>query len=78
MEPGDTVEDFELVDEAGTPRRLSTLLDDGPVPGGLHTRRMTFVIGQDRRLVDVVASETQFDRHGDEALEIGRKHRSVA
>jgi peroxiredoxin Q/BCP len=155
MEPGDTVEDFELVDETGTPRRLSTLLDGGPVvlffypmassggctreachfrdlaaeflaagarpvgissddvaaqqrfasahslgypllsdegnrvakelgayrsflPGGLHTRRMTFVIGRDRRLVDVVASETQFDRHADEALEIVRKHRSAA
>jgi peroxiredoxin Q/BCP len=28
---GDTVPDFELPDETGTPRRLSTLLQDGPV-----------------------------------------------
>lgn len=28
---GDTVEDFTLPDETGTPRRLSELLADGPV-----------------------------------------------
>jgi peroxiredoxin Q/BCP len=28
---GDIVEDFELPDQTGTPRRLSTLLADGPV-----------------------------------------------
>jgi peroxiredoxin Q/BCP len=155
MKPGDTVDDFELPDETGAPRRLSTLLRSGPVvlffypmassggctqeachfrdlaaeftaagaqpvgissdgtaaqqrfasahslgypllsdqgnqvakefgayrrflPGGLHTRRMTFVIGQDRQIVDVVASEMQFDRHADQALEIVRRHRAVA
>ena len=155
MKPGDTVEDFELLDETGAPRRLSALLAGGPVvlffypmassggctreachfrdlaaefsaagaqpvgisgdgvaaqqrfasahslgypllsdegnrvakglgayrrflPGGLHTRRMTFVIGQDRRVVDVVVSEVQFDRHADEALEIVRRHRAAA
>jgi len=31
MNIGDTVEDFELPDEQGVPRRLSTLLADGPV-----------------------------------------------
>src|SRR5262245_17052817 len=31
MDIGDTVEDFELPDEQGVPRRLSTLLADGPV-----------------------------------------------
>ena len=31
LSTGDTVPDFELPDETGTPRRLSTLLQDGPV-----------------------------------------------
>jgi thioredoxin-dependent peroxiredoxin len=149
VNPGDTVDDFELPDETGTPRRLSTLLADGPVvlffypmamsggctqeachfrdlasefaavgaqpvgissdgvaaqqrfasthslgypllsddgnrvaramgayrrflPGGLHTRRVTFVIDRDRTLLGEVSSEMQFDRHADEALEILR------
>jgi peroxiredoxin Q/BCP len=48
------------------------------LPGGLHTRRMTFVIGQDRRLIDTVASETKFDMHANEALAILRKRRAAA
>jgi peroxiredoxin Q/BCP len=147
MNVGDPVGDFELPDESGAPRRLSTLLEDGPVvlffypiassggctqeachfrdlaadfaavgaspvgvssdgeraqqsfasanelgyplltdtghavakrfgayrpwlPGGLHTRRRTFVIGRDGRLLGEVADEKRFDRHADEALEI--------
>lgn len=31
MKTGDTVADFELPDQTGTPRRLGTLLADGPV-----------------------------------------------
>ena len=31
MRKGDVVEDFELPDQTGTPRRLSTLLENGPV-----------------------------------------------
>ncbi len=31
LNTGDTVVDFELPDETGAPRRLSTLLQDGPV-----------------------------------------------
>lgn len=31
MKTGDSVADFELADQTGTPRRLSTLLADGPV-----------------------------------------------
>lgn len=31
LNTGDTVPDFELPDETGAPRRLSTLLQDGPV-----------------------------------------------
>jgi peroxiredoxin Q/BCP len=155
MKPGDQVNDFELQDETGAARRLSTLLENGPVvlffypiassggctqeachfrdlaaefaavdarpvgissdsvtkqgmfatsnslgfpllsdagntvakelgayrwflPGGLHTRRMTFVIGPDRRIIDTIASESRFDRHADEALEILKKHRAAA
>jgi peroxiredoxin Q/BCP len=151
---GDQVGDFELNDETGTPRKLSTLLKNGPVvlffypiassggctqeachfrdmaaefaavgaqpvgisgddvtaqrqfatahslgypllsdegkkvarelgakrswlPGGLATRRMTFVVGPDRRIIDTVASESKFDLHADEALAI-LKHRAAA
>ena len=31
MNPGDQVNDFELLDETGTPRRLGALLARGPV-----------------------------------------------
>ncbi len=139
--------DFELPDQDGTPRRLSTLLQDGPVvlffypaamtrgctkeachfrdlaaefraagvvrvgisvdpverqqqfatahgfdypllsdadgtvaarfgvQGGALRRRIglpvqagTFVIGQDRRVLDVIASETSMEAHADRAL----------
>jgi peroxiredoxin Q/BCP len=150
MNVGDPVGDFELPDESGTPRWLSTLLEKGPVvlffypiassggctqeachfrdlaaeftaagaspvgissdgepaqqtfasanelgypllsdaghavakrfgayrswlPGGLHTRRRTFVIGRDGRLLGEVADEKRFDRHADEALQILRR-----
>jgi thioredoxin-dependent peroxiredoxin len=155
MRPGDQVNDFELQDETGAPRKLSTLLEDGPVvlffypiassggctqeachfrdlaaefasvgaqpvgissdgetaqsifasthslgypllsdrghkvakelgayrwflPGGLHTRRITFVIGPDRRIIETVASESKFDMHADEALAILKKHKAAA
>ena len=144
---GDLVEDFELLDETGTPRSLTALLARGPVvlffypiassggctqeachfrdlgaefaavgaqpvgissddvptqqafaganalgypllsdpgnvvarrsgayrrflPGGLHTRRLTFVIGTDRRVLGTVSGESAFDRHADDALAI--------
>lgn len=35
---------------------------------GLPVRRWTFVIGADRRLVKVISSELNMDRHADEAL----------
>jgi len=44
------------------------------LPGALHTRRMTYVIDTDRRLVDSFGSEMQFDDHADRALEIIRVH----
>jgi thioredoxin-dependent peroxiredoxin len=48
------------------------------LPGGLHTRRMTFVIGRDRRIVETIASETKFDLHADQALEILRREGASA
>ncbi|GAB1333715.1 peroxiredoxin [Streptomyces sp. E-15] len=140
---GDTVEDFALPDETGTPRRLTDLLADGPVvlffypaaltPGctneachfrdlaaefaaagarpvgisgdtvekqrefaGTHrlgmpllsdadgtvrerfgvrrgfslapTRRVTFVIAEDRTVLEVVRSELRMNTHADRAL----------
>lgn len=48
------------------------------LPGGLHTRRMTYVIDTDRRLVDSFGSETKFDDHADQALEILKRHKEAA
>jgi len=41
MKPGDTVEDFELLDETSTPRTLSGLLADGPVVLFFYPAAMT-------------------------------------
>lgn len=41
MKTGDTVADFELPDQTGTPRRLSTLLADGPVVLFFYPAAMT-------------------------------------
>ena len=145
MKTGDTVADFELPDQTGTPRKLSALLADGPLvlffypaamtPGctkeACHFRdlaaefaavganrvgisadpvqkqarfaetqkfdypllsdadgavasqfgvkrgllgkvmpvkRTTFVIGTDRRVLDVISSEFSMDTHADKAL----------
>jgi thioredoxin-dependent peroxiredoxin len=38
---GEIAEDFELPDQAGTPRRLSTLLADGPVVLFFYPKAMT-------------------------------------
>jgi peroxiredoxin Q/BCP len=39
---GDQVSDFELQDQSGAPRRLSTLLEDGPVVLFFYPAAMTF------------------------------------
>ncbi|MGW3785326.1 peroxiredoxin [Micromonospora chokoriensis] len=142
---GDVVQDFELPDETGTPRRLSKFLASGPVVlffypgamtrgctaeschfrdlaaeftalgasrvgisrdpvakqaefsklhgfdypllsdedgtvaqqfgvkrrvplGALSTKRMTFVIGADRRIIEVIHSEVSMNDHADRAL----------
>ncbi|MFI5914214.1 peroxiredoxin [Dactylosporangium sp. NPDC051541] len=41
MNVGDVVEDFELPDETGTPRKLSTLLEGGPVVLFFYPAAMT-------------------------------------
>ncbi|MGF2944631.1 peroxiredoxin [Mycobacterium sp. Lab-001] len=41
MKPGDTVADFELPDQTGTPRKLSALLSDGPVVLFFYPAAMT-------------------------------------
>jgi peroxiredoxin Q/BCP len=41
MDVGDVVDDFELPDQSGTPRRLSTLLADGPVVLFFYPAAMT-------------------------------------
>jgi thioredoxin-dependent peroxiredoxin len=146
---GDLVDDFELPDEKGTPRRLGDLLSGGPVVlffypaamtrgctmeschfrdlakefaevgavrvgisrdsvskqqqfadkhslgypllsdtdgriarqfgvrralalGPLATKRMTFVIDTDRRVLEVIHSEVSMDAHADRALEVLR------
>ncbi len=43
------------------------------LPGGLHTRRMTFVVDTDRTVLAVIADERRFDRHADEALALLRR-----
>lgn len=48
------------------------------LPGGLHTRRKTFVIGQDRTIVADIGSEKDMNLHADEALEALRKHEAAA
>jgi peroxiredoxin Q/BCP len=151
MNRGDVVSDFELADETGTPRKLSGLLEQGPVvlffypaamsagctaeachfrdvaaefravgaqPVGIShdtvekqarfaakhtlgypllsdpdgavrelfgvkrdigfnsTKRVTFVIDVDRRVLDVIRSEIRMNTHADKALEVLRaRHR---
>ena len=151
ISPGDTVDDFELPDQTGTPRRLSELLAAGPVvlffyPAAMtagctkescHFRdlageftevgatrvgisadgvdkqnqfsekhsfdypllsdtdrkvaglfgvnegfklgpvkRATFVIGPDRKILEVIKSEVRMNSHADKALEFLRTSRA--
>ncbi|MCX5335521.1 peroxiredoxin [Streptomyces sp. NBC_00124] len=150
MDVGDKIEDFELPDETGTPRSLTSLLADGPIvlffypaamtagctaeachfrdlaaefdavgarPVGISgdsverqqefsgkhtlgmpllsdadgairerfgvtrgfslapTKRVTFVIAQDRTVLEVVRSELRMNTHADRALAALRDHR---
>lgn len=39
-------------------------------PGPLFNKRMTFVIDTDRKVLDVIGSETNMDKHADQAFEV--------
>jgi peroxiredoxin Q/BCP len=43
-------------------------------PGPLFNKRMTFVIDTDRKVLDVIGSETNMDKHADQALEVLKAH----
>jgi len=45
-------------------------------PGPLMNKRMTFVIDTDRKVLDVIGSETNMDKHADQALEVLRARAS--
>ena len=45
-------------------------------PGPLFNKRMTFVIDTDRKVLDVIGSETNMDKHADQALEVLRARAS--
>jgi thioredoxin-dependent peroxiredoxin len=152
MKPNDEVPDFELPDQDGNPRRLSTLLQSGPVVlffypaamtsgctkeschfrdlaaefaaagaqrvgistdsvakqkqfsdlhsfdypllsdedgavarifgvkrrfGPIPVKRHTFIIGTDRRIIEVISSELQMDVHADKALQTLAAHRAA-
>jgi thioredoxin-dependent peroxiredoxin len=44
--------------------------------GLASTKRMTFVIDTDRKVIDVIKSETRMGVHGDRALEVLRQRKS--
>jgi peroxiredoxin Q/BCP len=152
---GDVIDDFELPDETGTPRKLSDLLSGGPVVlffypaamtrgctmeschfrdlakefadvgatrvgisrddvskqqrfadkhsfgypllsdadgtiarrlgvrrslplGPLSTKRMTFVIGPDRHIMEIIHNEVSMDSHADRALEVLRASKTAS
>ncbi len=58
--------DGTVAERFGVKRRLSL--------GALGTRRMTFVIGADRRVLDVIHSEISMTQHADRALDVLRRH----
>ena len=62
--------DGEVAEAYGVRRRLPL--------GPMSMKRMTFVIGTDRRLLAVIRSELSMEQHADRALEVlrtqGRRH----
>jgi thioredoxin-dependent peroxiredoxin len=62
--------DFPLIaDPDGRIARIFGAKRPGPIP----SKRRTFVIGADRTLLGAISSETNMERHADEALELLRK-----
>ncbi|MBN9735184.1 MULTISPECIES: peroxiredoxin [unclassified Pseudonocardia] len=47
------------------------------LPGNFHTRRRTFVIGTDRRILAEIGSETAMTKHADDALAALRERRAA-
>lgn len=47
------------------------------LPGNFHTRRRTYVIGTDRRILAEIGSETTMTRHADDALVVLQEPRSA-
>ncbi|MGQ0481730.1 MAG: peroxiredoxin [Pseudonocardia sp.] len=43
----------------------------------LHTKRRTFVIGQDRKVIEAIKSETKFEMHADEALRVLKERQAA-
>ena len=46
--------------------------------GPLPIKRATFVIDTDRRVLAIISSETNMERHADEALEVLRRRSAAA
>ncbi|QFZ20325.1 peroxiredoxin [Saccharothrix syringae] len=64
-----------LSDPDGAVARVFGVRRKVALPGplaALRTRRWTFVIGTDRRIIAVIKSETQMEAHANEALEVLR------
>jgi peroxiredoxin Q/BCP len=62
--------DFPLIaDTDKTIAKLFGVTRVGPLPN----RRVTFVIGTDRRIIDTISSETKMNSHADQALDVLRQ-----
>ena len=62
--------DYPLIaDPSGEIAKLFGAKRIGPIP----SKRQTFVIGTDRRLVRAISSETNMQQHADEALQVLRQ-----
>ena len=44
----------------------------------IHAKRQTFVIGEDRRVLEVIKSELNFTVHADRALTVLRERNKVS
>lgn len=44
----------------------------------LHTKRVTFVIGEDRKILEKIKSELNFTAHADQALKVLRERNKVS
>lgn len=64
--------DFPILSD---PERTAAKLFGVKRWGPLYNKRMTFVIDTDRRLLDLVKSETNMQAHADEALTALRAHK---